>query len=368
MYAITAGYKTAIQGGGYTIDAAIQIWSGTTQTGEVTAENGTFTVDRASAQRRRCNLTIAPAPGVFPTSPQAPLAPFGNEIRPYFGVRYPDGTSELVPMGVYVLTTVEGAATSADFQITVSGYDRSWSVAQRKFRDPYTVTSADPAAAIQAILDAQFPGLPALNMIPTGFALPDPLPSFREGDDPWAACLTIADAAGCELFFDLAGIPTGRPIPDPATTAASWAFADGPAGPTSVKRIWTREGVSNDFIVSGSGSNVQPPVRAEQSDTNPTSPTYTAGSFGDIPTFINSTLVTDTAAAQAAAANALTAALGLIETVDVGSVPNPAWDIDDVFSLTNTATGCDGLYVVDSITHVFHAAAETTLTARKITR
>lgn len=367
MYPLSAAYRAAIAGGGYRVAAAVHVYAGSEQVAALTAETGSFTVDRNAAQRRRCQLTITPAPGVFPTTISAPLTPFGNEIRPYFGVQYANGSTELIPMGVYVMTTVTGTVTSADTTISVAGYDRSWTVAQRKFLGPYQVSSSDPGTAIQAILNAQAPGLPPLNMTPTGFSLPSPLPTFKQGDDPWAACLTIADAAGCELFFDLQGVPVGRPIPNPAQQPTVWSFTDGPAGPTSLSRGWTREGVSNDFTVIGSGANVQPPVSARAQDTSPGSPTYVSGSFGDVPSFINSSLVTSTAAAQAAASNALTAALGLVESVTLESVPNPAWDVDDVASVVNRVSGCNGRYVVDSIQHVFHAADSTRLSMRAVT-
>lgn len=365
MYPHTFAFAEAIDSGSYRIATDVQIWSGVNGD-SVVAESGSFTVSRAAAQRRTCSLTIRPDPGLIPMSSTALLTPFGNQMRPFFGIKYPNGSSELVPMGVYILTDVDAMTTSADVTITVTGSDLSWGVSQRKFRNAFDCPSATPEVSIQAILNTVFPGLSPLNMPPTGVLLPSPLPAFKEGDDPWAACLTLADAAGCELFFDLLGIPTGRPIPAAATTAPSWFFADGPKGVTSAKRTWTRSGVSNDFIVSGSGTKIQPPVRGEASDQNPGSRTYVNGTYGDIPTFDSSSLVTSSGTAQNAAQNALTAAQGSTEQIVVTCSPNPCWDIDDVMSLQVARLGIDGNYVIDTIRHAFGVASDTGLDGRAV--
>ena len=169
-------------------------------------------------------------------------------------------------------------------------------ISQRAFLLPYAVSAGTaPEVAIQAILTQQAPEYPALNMAPTGFSLPDM--SFNQGSDPWAACTTIADAAGCELCFDVNGIPTGFPIPDPTTLPVVWNFrADGTgdfamtlfSGPGPV---W----VSNDFTVTGTGSANAPGGRQYHrsrhgpGDRLRSSKRYLLdGVFGDIPTLTTS--------------------------------------------------------------------------------
>ena len=229
------------------------------------------------------------------------MTPFGNEISigagwidPATGAPYvipATGLTELVPMGIFPMTTVDETDSGTDVAIAITGYDRSWVISQRAFLLPYAVSAGTaPEVAIQAILTQQAPEYPALNMAPTGFSLPDM--SFNQGSDPWAACTTIADAAGCELCFDVNGIPTGFPIPDPTTLPVVWNFrADGTgdSAMTTLQRTRTRSGVSNDFTVTGTGSANAPggsgsttgPVTAQAIDSDPASVTYVDGVFGD---------------------------------------------------------------------------------------
>ena len=380
MYATSAAFTAAIRSGEYKINSRVDVDPGS-GTGIVTfqAETGSFTVDRASANRRTCSLTLTMDPTTaatyMPTNPGDLLTPFGTLLRPYSGIVMPNGNgagvglggTEWVPMGVYVLTDAEFSVSNAgDITCTLTGSDLSWGVGNRAFRTPYQATSTTPEVTIQGILDTVYPGLPRLSMVTSGIALSSPLPTFNEGDDPWTGIATIVSGIGYEGYFDLGGTPTGRPTPNPKLANPVWTFTDGAQGVTTAKRRWTRTGVSNDFTVTSSSSTVQPPVRGQATDGSPTSATYTGGKFGDIPSFVQNAMVATTTDAQAAAAQQLAISLGSAESLSWTCLPNPAWDIDDVAQVTVGALNVDGLYVVDSITHVFDSAADTQLTGRRV--
>lgn len=380
MYPVSAAFQAAIQSGSYRVANRVDIDPGDGSTAvSLKCETGSFTVDRTSATRRTCSLTLTMDPetstAYMPEQPGDLLTPFGTLLRPYSGIVLPKGNgttvaaggTEWVPMGVYVLTDAEFDVTGAgDVTGLLSGSDLSWGVGDRAFQNPYQITSATPQVAIQAILDAVYPGLARLNMVTSGLSLASPLPTFNEGDDPWTGILTIMDGIGYEGFFDLLGVPTGRPTPDPRLATPAWTFTDGAQGVTSAKRKWTRTGVSNNFTVTSSSSAVQPPVRGQAQDTNPGSATFVNGRFGNIPTFQQNALVATSTEALAAATQQLTVSLGSSEQVTWTCLPNPAWDIDDVAALTVAKSNIDGTYVVDTITHVFDAKADTTLSGRRV--
>lgn len=371
MQAASARFLTALTSGAYRLATQVSI-PATGVTVPVSA--GQITVDRTAAQRRRATLIVEALPGtpaaaLIPTSSSAPLAPFGNEIQVQSGIVYPDGSRELISLGVFPIATSTVTDTGTDLQISLDCYDRSWTVSIRKFKTPYAVAAGtDVAAAIRGLIGSVYPGL-TYNIVPTPGASTTPAATFAEGADPWAAALTLAASVGLELFFDVNGVVVGRPIPPAGATV--WTFTEGTTtGPVQVRNVYTRDQVSNDFIVSGDGTPnaATGPVRAEASDTNPNSPTYTGGPFGDVPTFITSNLVTSTTDAANAAANALAASVGGAHLLTVSCPPNPLFDVDDVVAVTRTRAGLAGQrFVVDQIKHTIRHDDLTTLTGRAVT-
>ena len=380
MYPVSAAFTAVIKGGSYRVANRVDVDpGGNVGTVSFAAESGSFTVDRTSANRRTCSVTLTmdavTAATYMPSAPGDLLTPFGTLLRPYSGIVLPNGNGgtvlpgevEWVPMGVYVLTDSDfGVNSTGDVTGVVTGSDLSWIVGQRTFLTPYQVASASPNVAIQSILDTVYPMPPRINMTSTVLSLSSPLPTFNEGDDPWSGILTICDGIGYEGLFDLYGVATARPTPDPTLLGVSWAFADGPQGVTGAKRKWTRSGVVNDFTVTSSSSTVQPPVRGQAIDTNPQSATFIGGRYRDIASFQQNAVIATQPEAQAAAQQLLRVSLGSSERLSWTCLPNPAWDIDDVASLVIAKLNVNGNYVVDTITHSFDGKTDTQLTGRRI--
>lgn len=321
----------------------------------------------------------------IPTDESSSFAPFGPElvlfsgwIDPATGLPYilpTTGLVELIPMGIFPMLDTKVLHNGPDITMAVIGADRSWPVSQFSFKTIWPVTAGtSPEAAIQAILSDRAPWLPLLNMAPTGFSLP--LMNFNNGSDPWAACLTIAGMAGCQLYPDANGVPTAKPTPDPTQQKAVWSYRVDGAGnalPSSVARNMTRRGVSNDFTYSGTGSQNTPlgsgaaaPISANSSDTNPQSPTWIGGPFGDVPTFATSSLISATPQAQAAADNAKAISLGSADIIIVTASPAPMFSVDDVLELEDTQINVDFNIVLDAISYSSQHGTKTTLTARRV--
>lgn len=369
----------------------------------------TVTVTRNSAQRRQLTMTVVldptiPPPPLLPTSPSAILTPFGNEITVKIGIA-PGGkltTVTWVPLGRFAMSTVSVQDITNDLVVTVEGYDRSWVIAQRKFKTPYNVpaTTGNFVTEIKHLLNTRWgSNKPALsyNITPTTKSVPTMV--ANQGATPWTVALQMAASVGYELFFNATGVVTGYPIPTPAKQPVTWNFTDtvtavygqgGATGgggsqdllgspystPAEVTIQYTRDGIFNDVLVTGTGSYNTPgstsgstaPVLGEAKTTNPQSSTYVTGPVGDIPEFISSNMILAADTAQDAATNYLQAALSDAWQITITSPPIPFLDIDDVVSVTRPRAGLNNVkMVIDSIGYKVSYADLVMYTGRVVT-
>jgi hypothetical protein len=389
MQQISAAWAAAIRTGYQIVTTASVLSGGATVLSGLRVSSGSVTLNRTAAQRRTFALTVKLDDlSLIPGDGNDPLAPFGNEIALSVGwidtahgattpyIIPATGLVEQLPLGVFAFTTNAMTNTGTDLTMALRGYDRSWTVAQRGFTAPYTVTAGNsPEAEIQNILNLRYPGLPPLNMAPTGFALPSS--TFAQGSNPWAACLSLADSAGNALFFDANGVPTGQPTPDPTAQPTVWSYRTDGAGNalhSSLTRTLTREGVANDFTVIGTGSQNAPggsgqttgPFASNAQDSSPLSRTWVGGNFGDVPKFTTSSLVLSPTAGQAAANTLLAQSLGLVETFDLTAGPASMFDIDDVIGLYDSRLRVNCNAVVDTAKLSLDHATKVALSMRRV--
>jgi hypothetical protein len=363
------------------------------------ASTGSFTVDRNAEFRRTGEITIEviptiPPPTLMPVNPGSMLAPFGSEIFIETGilsqVTTPTPATQWVPNGLFVITTSTVDDTGEDCTVTLDLNDRGWTIAQRALKNPYNfpaTSSGNFVTEIQTLLNmvwSQQTGVQPLqyNIAPTTAIVPTA--SYDQGSDPWQAALDMATAIGYELYFDVNGIVTGKPVPNPLTQPITWNFTDVEADiiglpgtgsgalfgsaystPVEVSVVMTRDGIYNDIVIQGTGTandatyngdgieTSGSPILAEAADNNPQSPTWVGGALGDVPNFVESSLVTNVGA-QPMANSDLQVALSTAWTVTVATPPNPIFDVDDVVTVTRERVGLVNAFVVlDTITHTF---------------
>jgi hypothetical protein len=287
---------------------------------------GSVTVDRGQAIRRTCTVTC-PDPTLIPRSPTDQLATYGARLRVSRGVDFGDGSEpELVPLGLFRLDSVDGDVN--DGPVTLSGKDLSAVVQDDKLTSPWTstgtVVSAVTALIQRSISDAQIISTITDTAIGTRV--------FDVEADPWAACQEIASAAGAEVYATPDGQFTIATLPDPLTVTPAWTIAAGDDGVyISANRGMSADRVYNGVLARGENTadNV-PPVSALVTDNDTGSPTYWGGPFGRRPMFYSSSVLTTTAACQAAAALKLAASRAPNATGDITSLPNPALEPGDV--------------------------------------
>jgi hypothetical protein len=371
--------------------------------------NGTVTVARNSAQRRTANIVLeliptVPVPILMPADPSSLLSPFGTEIFLETGIASTVGGTGIasvatwIPLGLFTIVTTDTQDTTTNLVVSLTLSDRSFTISQRAFLQPYNIPAVGGnfSAEIQALLNmvwAQDPNALPLqyNITPTSETVPTA--SFNQGADPWTSAVQLATAIGYELFFDVNGIVTAFPVPDPLTQPITWNYTDsvdaieGFSGtgsqsllgspystPAAVTNTMTRSGIYNDIVIQGTGTSNAPsysssgttttPALATAADNNPQSPTYIKGGLGNVPDFVASSLVT-TSGAQDMANTQLQVALSSSWTVTLQIPPNPIFDIDDVVTVTRPRVGLNNAKVViDTITHAVNYADLTSFTGR----
>ncbi|MFI1485794.1 DUF5047 domain-containing protein [Streptomyces sp. NPDC020747] len=286
---------------------------------------GSVTVDRAQAIRRSCTVTCAD-PSLIPRSPTDQLATYGARLRVSRGVYYGDGTSELVPLGVFRLDSVEGDVSEGP--VTLQGKDLSAIVADDKFVEPYTATGTI-VGAVTALIQRSIPDADVISLIvdaPIGSR------TFDVEADPWAGAQEIAAAGGAEVYANADGVFVIATLPELLTTPPVWSVEATEGGVyISGNRGMTSDNVKNGWLARGENTaeNVAP-VQYLAVDTDPNSPTYWGGRFGRRPGFHSSSTLTTLAACTQAANLKLAQAKAPNSSGDFSSLPNPALEPGDV--------------------------------------
>lgn len=301
-----------------------------------------------------------------------------------------------VPMGLFAIATTTVDDTSLDLTTNLAVYDRSWVISQRAFLQAYIFPMTPSGNFVDEMVfllnfvwgvnqatGAPIPDNPPLqyNIVPTSFTVP--AATYDQGSDPWQAAMDMAEACGYELFFDVMGVVTGFPVPNPFHKPVTWNFTDDPTNifgaggsqsgggstallgsvystPAEVQNQMTRDGIYNDVYITGVGTSNAPysttgsdaPVLAEVADVSPAtvSPTSVYGPMGDIPEFVSSNLVTSGLQASTMAKSELQLSLSASWTITLTFPPNPIFDIDDVVTVTRPRVGLANVpMVIDTL-------------------
>ncbi|MFI1928361.1 DUF5047 domain-containing protein [Streptomyces sp. NPDC020377] len=313
-------------------DPAVEVLLFLTDGRTVTLDHidGSVQVDRSQTVRRTCTVTIAD-PSVIPRSPADQLATYGARLRISRGVTYGDGSSELVPLGLFRLDSVSGDVNEGP--VTLQGKDLSAVIADDKFTDPWPA-SGTVVSAITALVQRS---LPTTEVISSIVDVAIGRKTYDVEADPWTACKEIAAAAGAEVYFTPDGTVTITTLPDILTTTPVWEIAAEEGG----VYIRATRGMSSDNVFNGvlargeNASDNVAPVRSLVVDNDSSSPTYWSGPFGRRPKYYSSPTLTTTSACTAAATLLLAQAKAPNASGDISSLPNPALEPGDVLRITH---------------------------------
>lgn len=324
--------------------------------------SGSVTIDSTRAARRDCSLTLVDYDGtLMPQSSSDPLTPFGNEIKVWRGLTFDDGTTELVPLGVFLITDIE---ITQEGQINVTTVDRSARISNARLTDTYPLPAGTLTDALDGFLRDRWGAADLESSVEatiTGRSI-----EAGPDSDPWATAQSIADSFACDLAFDANGIAVLRYTPTPENSSVVATYIEGEdAVMLTASRAISAEGTYNGVIVTNSDAGDTPTIRAEAWDENPASATYRYGSFGQRPKWYASTDLATQADAQTTATNMLSRAVGLSERVAFSIVPDPSLEVFDVVTVQNSVTGISADYVIESLTVPLIASESMTVTARQ---
>ncbi|GGM55428.1 hypothetical protein GCM10012275_28180 [Longimycelium tulufanense] len=318
----------------------------------LTVKSGDVSVDRTASPRRSLNVTVVDTTGALvPDKTRGLLTPYGTELRPFRGVRYSDGTTELAPLGVFHLAKVDPSeSSSGEQEIKVEAFDPSRRVIRDKFIRPYTIAPGTPIiAVIQRILARTYPNL-EYDIVPSPMVTTQTI-VYDAGDDAWEAVTELADSMGAEIYFSTVGRVVIAPPNDvDANPAPEFTYIEGPGCTlTSLSSTLSDEPGFNGVVIIGeSPGDDKPPVRAEAWDEEPTSPTYRHGPYGEVPLIIRDSNIKSTFDAVVAAKKRLNELLGFVAQLSITSVVNPALEAGDVVLVQRKRSKVDDLFTIDS--------------------
>ena len=339
--AVTQSHSLAVQVDVLRDNAVIQTLN--------TVESGTVTLDASANVRGRGELAILDdgTLDLIPTSVDDPLAPYGNEIKVYRGVLYPDGTTELVSLGVFRIDNPRTSEQAGTPTINITGQDRSARIIDARFEAPYEVTAG--TNLITAISDLILPVYPDVDIIvavdtsaTTGTVIAE------AQSDRWEFAGKLAVGAGARLYFDGDGALVIAPEVTPGPAAIE--LVEGENGVlVSAASDWRREGARNVIVATGENTGEAAPARGVAEDLDPTSPTYVHGRFGRVVGFYSSPILTTDSMATAAARTILARSTGTTQSVEFGSLVLPHVEPGDIAHIKRSILGIDQAHILETV-------------------
>ena len=351
MYPSSAAFKAAVRTDHIVVSKA-EVWASDQKLSEINISDGNVQIDSSSAVRRTCDISLVTSResnNLVPDNDFDLLTPFGNELRLYRGVQYADGTEEYVPLGVFVITEVSISDTNEGVDIKLSGEDKSIRVSRAKWTAPYQMVSGTLEASISALLKTRYPDV-ELSFPTTNVTVNQILLGAENENDPWKDAVEIAELVGFDLFFDQNGIVQMKQFPtlDGSVVVALYTEGEGTTI-TQLNRTISTKQTFNGVIYTIEGADVATPVRVEAWDEDSSSPTYRFGVFGQVPTFIQTSLLATEAEAVRAAASLLNTYIGSQEVVNWDSLVDPSLDVQDVVYVKSNGAKVDRLVIIDAL-------------------
>lgn len=292
------------------------------------------------------------------------LAPYGNEIHVRRGVRLGSGATEWVSLGYHRIEDID-QDLPPDGPIRLDGSDRMAGIIDARLLAPVpfeaTATLGD---VVERLVTDVYPWATiewddATDADTLGAALVAEQDRYKFIDD-------LVTARGKIWYWNHRGILTIRDIP--AATIPVWDVNHGQSGVlVKFSRQLTRESVYNAVVASGDAATDSLPVWAAVVDNNPASPTYWHGSFGQVPKYYSSPMLTTNGQAEAAATTMLAKTLGLRYSADFTAIPNPALEPFDPVRISYSGRSPREIHVLEKLSVPLLANAVMPATTREQT-
>jgi hypothetical protein len=387
MQGCTAAFQAALASGSQVVASKVEVLdptgkviasSDSTASPALLVDDGSVSVDRAQAYRRRCDLRLVdPTGSIVPAAATDLLSVVsGNEVRLWRGLALPGvAAPEYKALGTFGLGRVQVADSAKGVGIALTAYDRSRAVDRNRWASPYVVAAGGLATdVLQAIILDRRPGT-AFRVTASAHTLPRLV--FDEQASPWTDSVKgIADSMGYEVFFAPDGVCVIQPVPDPAAAPVVASYVEGPQMTiTDLSKDMDNERVYNYVVLSGENTTNTVAVRGSAWDSDPRSPTYAGnpeavppippGPYGLVPYFEASPFITTVAQGQAAAAGRVRNLKGVPEVLAWNGLVNPCHEESDVVHVTRAISRVNAEYSLDALTIPLRARDGMRATARE---
>lgn len=351
MYPASAELKAAIRTDHVAI-AKAEVWNQDSKLTELNIDSGSVKVDVNSAVRRTCEVhltTDRTTSNLVPDNGFDTLAPFGNELKLYRGVQFDDGSTEYVPLGVFVMTEINIQDSNDGVSISIAGEDRSIIISRNKWTEPYQMVQGTLEASLTALLQDRWPDIQT-SFPTTNVTVEQVIFGADSSNDAWKDAVALAELVGFDLFFDVDGVCTMKQFPslDSSVVVATYQ-EDENTIITSLDRSMSTKETYNGVIYTIEGTQVTTPIRVEVWDEDTASPTYRYGVFGEAPTFITTSVLATEAEAIKAATLILNTYIGAQEEINWTSLVDPTLDVNDVVYIHAYGAKVDRLVIIDSL-------------------
>ena len=351
MYPASGEFKTAILSDHIVVSKA-EVWNQNSKLLTLNVDSGKVTVSVNSSVRRTCEVSLVTdrtTNNLVPDNGFDVLAPFGNELHLYRGVKFQNGSIEYVPLGVFVMTDVDISDTNDGVSISIKGEDRSLFISRAKWTEPYQMLEGTLEASLTALLEDRYTDIKT-SFPTTNVTINQVVLGTESEQDPWQDAVSIAQLVGYDLYFDVFGVATLRSFPslDASTVVAKYEEGQGTII-TSLDRSMSSKETYNGVIYTIEGSQVDTPIRVETWDEDSTSPTYRYGVFGEAPTFVTTNVLSTEDEAIRAAISLLNTYRGAQENISWDSIVDPTLDVNDVVYVKTVGSKTDRLVIIDQL-------------------
>lgn len=359
MYPVSDLYGQAARYGGVQTVVCDAYRAGSGIATDLRVLSGSVTDVSAPGVRRTLDIELAPALGLWDT-----LEPAGTELRVRSVLRYPSGSTETVPLGVFDIDS-QSLSYGEGQSLKFKGSDKWIRIQRARFiypvaSDPGTTAIAQIGALIRGALGPREPIMVTATSTLT-------IGSLVWETDRDKAIQELADYMGARVFFDRNGVATVEDLP-PVSAPSVWMVD---AGATGVMLDGTRERsrsrTYNVVVVASDKADGEAPYPpAVAWDNDPTSATYAgpdpinsphlASPFGVVTDFHTSSLYENQASAMTGANIILNRVTGRAAQLSLEAVRNHALDSGDVIDVLLPAERYDQdqpqeRHIIDRVTH-----------------
>lgn len=343
----------------WSVGAGEMVAVGTLLKEDADCEFVSVTEDSGALIRRTASITTTDTTIISMIQELSPN-PLGVEFEISMGVEYPDGTSELLPKGIFMVDQVDYPDGGAVMELGLVDRSRRLTF----FKDERPIVYDTPGTPVDTIVDAimvdpdyanwatgaidtsDFDGVTTLQPLSTTFR--DPLTFINE-----LLSVSFADSAEVKIYFDADGraIAAAPTVIGPDPFVVDHAFTKGAGGDLISANVTIQmNGFANNIQV-GPTLNESTGLYEFQFVTVPDSDdvTYALGPAG------YRTKIFDATPDQISVMDDLALAYywqnwGLNRRVQIEAVGNPALEADDIVSV-ELSTGEEVSQVITSVTH-----------------